>query len=171
MTYSESWAFLQRFRPWSVQLWPDGSGELADISCGDPWYEQPDGKNPGSSLILARTQKGLEIIKGAIEAGYLTAKSAELWKIEKSQPGLLKKKGAVWGRRLAMRLFGLPVTKLENAHLFHSWNQLSFAEKVRSTIGTVRRIISRKLYKPLKLDLKDSVPVKPACIPSELQKT
>ncbi|QXD32466.1 Coenzyme F420 hydrogenase/dehydrogenase, beta subunit C-terminal domain [Candidatus Pelagisphaera phototrophica] len=48
----------------------DGSGELEDISCGDPWYEEPDGKNSGFSLIIARTPIGREIVKGAITAGY-----------------------------------------------------------------------------------------------------
>ena len=57
LTYRESWAFLQSFRPWSTQIWPDGGGELADISCGDPWYEEPDGINPGFSLVVARTRK------------------------------------------------------------------------------------------------------------------
>ena len=76
MTYAESWAFLQRYRPWSVQLWPDGSGELADISCGDPWYEKPDGKNPGSSLVVARTVRGREIVEGAIAAGATCKASA-----------------------------------------------------------------------------------------------
>src|ERR1019366_2417540 len=62
MSYRDSWAFLQAYRSWSVQLWPDGTGELADITCGDPWYEEPDGKNPGFSLVVARTDRGREII-------------------------------------------------------------------------------------------------------------
>ena len=160
MSYRESWAFLQAYRPWSVQLWPDSSGELADISCGDPWYQEPDGKNPGSSLVLARTERGREIVEGAIVAGYLTLTSAENWKLVKSQSGLIAKKGAVWGRRLAMRLFGLPVTRLEGLDLWHCWRQLSFEEKLRSTLGTVRRILSRKMYRRLKLNPLECVPVK-----------
>ncbi|MDB6092994.1 MAG: hypothetical protein JWM32_556 [Verrucomicrobia bacterium] len=150
LTYSESWAFLQAFRPWSVQLWPDGSGEIADISCGDPWYEAPDGKNPGFSLVVARTTRGREIVEAAIAAGYVTLKPAESWKLAKSQSGLLVKKGSVWGRRLATRLMGLPVTKLEGANLWHCWKPLAANEKVRATVGTLRRIISRKIYRRLK---------------------
>lgn len=159
MTYRDSWAFLQAYRPWSVQLWPDGTGELADISCGDPWYEQPDG-NPGFSLVIARTELGREIIEGAMTAGYLTLTPAEKWKLTKSQPGLLAKKGSVWGRRLALRLFRLPVTHFNGLDLWHSWRQLSFGDKLRSTLGTIRRILSRKLYRPLKLSSLDGVPVR-----------
>jgi coenzyme F420 hydrogenase subunit beta len=164
LTYRESWAFLQAYRPWSVQLWPDGTGELADISCGDPWYEEPDGKNPGFSLVVARTERGREIIEGAIAKGYLTLTLAENWKLVKSQSGLVGKKGSVWGRRLALRLLGLPVTRLAGLHLWHCWRQLSFDEKLRSTLGTIRRILDRKLYRPMKLNLPECVPVNPPVI-------
>jgi coenzyme F420 hydrogenase subunit beta len=167
MTYRHSWTFLQAYRPWSVQLWPDGSGELADISCGDPWYEEPDGKNPGFSLVVARTKRGREIIEGAIAAGYLTLTPAESWKLAKSQSGLAQKKGAVWGRRLALRLCGLPVTRLAGLDLWSCWRQLSVPEQIRSVLGSVRRIFARKLYRRLELNLKEGVPVK---VPSNRSK-
>ena len=168
MTYQESWAFLQAYRPWSVQLWPDGSGELADISCGDPWYEQPDGKNPGSSLVVARTARGREIVRGAIDAGYLTLTPAELWKLDGSQSGLLKKKGSVWGRLLAMRMLGLPTPTFSGVRLFKLWWKLSLSEKLRSTLGTFRRCITRGLYRRLRLDHSASVPVKAAMLASDI---
>ncbi|MEM6656509.1 MAG: Coenzyme F420 hydrogenase/dehydrogenase, beta subunit C-terminal domain [Pseudomonadota bacterium] len=142
--YQRSWAFLQQFRPWSVQMWPDGSGELADISCGDPWYEEPDGENPGFSLLVARTKLGREIVEGAIAAGYLDATPAETWKLDKSQDGLLRKKGAIWGRRLAHRLFFLPNTKFRELDLFGVWRTLTLRQKLGSTIGTAVRIIKGK---------------------------
>ena len=165
LSYRRSWAFLQAFRPWSVQLWPDGMGELADISCGDPWYQEPDGKNPGFSLAVARTRRGREVIEGAMQAGYLTLKPAENWKLVKSQPGLLAKKRAAWGRRLAMRLVGLPVTSFAGLELWHCWRQLSLQDRFRSTVGTLRRILTRRLYRPLKLSPKEAVSVKPAVMP------
>lgn len=161
MTYRDSWSFLQRFRPWSVQLWPDGTGELADISCGDPWYIEPDGGNPGCSLVLARSECGRKIIEGAMAAGYLELKPADKWKLKKSQSGLLEKKGAIWGRRMALRLFGLPVTRFRSSDLWHCWLLLPLEVKLRSWLGTVRRILTRKLHLPLKLDDRDSMPVKP----------
>lgn len=146
-TYAESWAFLQGFRPWAAQMWPDGGGELADISCGDPWYETPDGKNPGFSLVVARTALGVKIVEGAMAAGYLTLTPANRWKLERSQGGLLEKKGSIWGRRLMMRVCGLPVTQFTGLDLFHSWKKLSLADKFRSTIGTLRRIFAKGVYR------------------------
>lgn len=159
MTYSESWEVLQAYRPWAIQLWPDGSGELADISCGDPWYEQPDGQNPGGSLVVARTERGRKIVEGAIESGYLQLTAAEAWKLEKSQGGLLKRRGAVWGRRLASKMCGLPITRLPGLDLRHAWRALSFKEKVKATFGTIRRLIARGLYRPSRLDISQARPV------------
>lgn len=151
--YHKSWSYLQSFRPWSVHQWPDGSGELADITCGDPWYESPDGENPGFSLVIARTEKGRKIVEKAIKAGYLTLKPAERWKVTKSQQGLLAKKGSVWGRRIAHRILGLPVTKYKGAYLFNAWIALSLVEKTKSILGTIRRILQRGYL--TKLQLKD----------------
>lgn len=142
--YQRAWAYLQSFRPWAAHMWPDGAGELADISCGDPWYEEPDGENPGFSLIVARTRLGREIIEGAIAKGYLAATPAETWKLDKSQDGLLRKKGAIWGRRLAHRLFFLPNTKFRDLGLFGIWWSLPFKQKLGSTLGTARRILQGK---------------------------
>lgn len=159
MAYRESWGFLQAFRPWSVQMWPDGTGELADISCGDPWYEQPDGRNPGFSLIVVRTEKGRAILRGARAAGYLELKPAERWKLEQSQSGLVRKKGAVWGRRLAMRMLGLPVTQFRKLPLFSCWRKLSGAEKCRSILGTLRRILTRRLFRRMNHTRSEQYPV------------
>jgi coenzyme F420 hydrogenase subunit beta len=145
--YREAWAFLQAYRPWSVQLWPDSAGELADISCGDPWYEAPDGKNPGFSLVVVRTERGRQVVHGASQSGYLDLKPAEHWKLEKSQGGLLQKKGSVWGRRVALRLMGLPVTRFKGLDLFHCWQRLSVLDKVKSVFGTMRRVVLRRYYR------------------------
>lgn len=150
--YGESWAFLQRYRPWSVHLWPDGGGELADISCGDPWYEKPDGVNPGFSLVVARTAKGREIVEGAMAAGYLTLTPAESWKLADSQRGLLEKKGEIRGRRVAMKMMNLPVTRLKGLDLKPAWRRLGTVDKIKAILGTLRRVVGRKLYRRLVLE-------------------
>jgi len=151
LSYRESWGFLQAYRPWGAHLWPDGTGELADISCGDPWYETPDGRNPGFSLVVVRTELGRRIVHGAMESGYVRLVPAEQWKLEKAQWGLVLKKGSIWGRRLAMRMCGLPVTKFEGLDLYRCWKLLPLGDKFKSLLGTLRRIAVRKLYKPLDL--------------------
>lgn len=148
MTYKDSWAFVQAFRPWSVHIWPDGCGEQADVSCGDPWYREVKPGEPGSSLLVVRTERGRALVRDAMAAGYLDLKPGTLGMVVDSQRNLLAKKGAVWGRLTAMRLMRLPVPKHEGMRLFPQWLRLPIKEKLRSTAGTIRRIVSRGYFRP-----------------------
>jgi coenzyme F420 hydrogenase subunit beta len=149
ISYSESWGFLQAYRPYSTHLCPDGTGEDADISCGDPWYRPIHANEPGQSLIVVRTEKGRQIIREAMNAGYLALQRADPDKLLNSQRNLLNKRGAIWGRIMAFKAFGLPTTRLKGFSLFKNWWKLSWTAKLRSTFGTARRIVLRKYYRPL----------------------
>lgn len=151
MTYAESWKFLQAYRPWSVQIWPDGSGEHADISCGDPWYREVRPGEAGSSLVIVRTEKGRQFLRDAIAAGYLELTPADGAKLINSQKNLIRKKGAVWGRLVAMRLMGLPTPRHTGYHLFRNWLRLSLREQLASVVGTARRVLARGYHRPLRL--------------------
>ena len=148
MTYMDSWGFLQKYRPYRCHLCPDGTGELADLSCGDPWYRRIEEGEQGHSLVLVRTERGREILKGAIEAGYVILKQADSSMLEASQSNLLQKRRAVWGRLLAMKMFGIPVPKLQGFSLFGNWKRLSIEDMARSILGTARRIVQRGYYRP-----------------------
>jgi coenzyme F420 hydrogenase subunit beta len=153
-TYAESWGLLQAYRPLSAHLCPDGSGEDADISCGDPWYRSVQAGEPGSSLVLVRTERGRKIIREAMSSGYVCLETADGAKVAASQRNLLEKRGAIWGRITVLRLFGLPAPRLTGFSLFNHWRRLSLGGKIRSTFGTARRICTRKLFRPLQLDPK-----------------
>lgn len=146
--YNEAWSYLQQFRPYRCHLCPDATSEFADISCGDPWYRDKDKKEAGFSLVLVRTEKGRQIIEGAIEHGCVVLKRADPDILPKSQTNVLIKRRAIWGRLTTMKLFGIPTPNFEGLHLFKNWRMLSFKEKVRSTLGTGRRIIQRKYFRP-----------------------
>jgi len=147
MSYQESWAFVQAYRPFSTHLCPDGSGEDADISCGDPWYRPVVDGEPGSSLVVVRTETGRRILRGALAAGYVELQPAPAWKLIESQKNLFDKRSAVWGRIATLRAFGLPAPKLKGFSLFRNWLRLSLEDKLRSTFGTARRIIQRRYFK------------------------
>lgn len=147
LTYEESWGdVLCNHVQWRCRLCPDHTGELADISVGDPWYRKPDGEEAGSSLILARTQRGKEAVKRAIRDGYMLAEEAEAWKLPASQPNLLKARGHLWGRLLACRLMGAAAPKFRGFAMFRFWwSELSVKEKAQSVLGTMRRVVMRRL--------------------------
>jgi coenzyme F420 hydrogenase subunit beta len=148
MTYNESWGFVQRYRPVRCYLCPDLTAEFADISVGDPWYRDVGEHETGRSLIMIRTEKGHEIFHQAMKQGYVTAEPSKADVIDRSQKNLLGKRREIWGRLLAMRLLGIPYPKLEGFYLLENWMQLPARIKIKSFLGTMRRIIQRNYFKP-----------------------
>ena len=145
--YEEAWAFLQKFRPYSTHLFPDGSGEDADISCGDPWYRPVQPGEPGSSLIVVRTERGRALLNRAIASGAIVAHRVTYAELERSQRNLTRKRGAIWGRLLAFRLLGVPAPRFTGYSLFANWRALPRNEKLASVFGTMRRIIQRGYFR------------------------
>lgn len=147
LSYKEAWSFLQKYRPLRCHLCPDGTGELADISCGDPWYREADPGEPGKSLIVARTPMGKRILEAAEAAGYIKTAKLSGRHLERSQDGLLKKRQAAWGRLLALRFLMIPVPRLNGFSLFENWMDQPLKEKARSLFGTLRRALRRGYYR------------------------
>jgi coenzyme F420 hydrogenase subunit beta len=148
--YTEAWGFLQKYRPHRCYLCPDATAELADISCGDPWYREVKEDPQGFSLVLVRTERGREIVRGAIEAGYVVLERRAPDVLVASQRGMLDKRGAIWGRMLAMQMFGIPTPRYEGFHLYENWKRLPAGEKARAFLGTIRRIVTRGYYRAAK---------------------
>lgn len=147
MPYKDAWSFLQKYRPLRCHLCPDGTGEFADLSCGDPWYREITPGEPGLSLIVARTAKGMHILKAAADSGYLKIKKIDPALLEKAQANLLAKRRSVWGRLAALKLLLVPVPDLRGFSLFRNWSSLTFYEKTRSLAGTLRRAVKRGYYR------------------------
>lgn len=149
LTYSQAWGeILSRYVAFRCRICPDSSGEFGDISCGDPWYRPIEPGDPGRSLVIARTDRGQDIVEKAITAGYLILEPVDKKIIFLSQKSLLNKRRNVWARITAMRLLGVPAPHFRGFGLFRSWCKLTFKEKVKSFGGTITRIIQRKLYLP-----------------------
>jgi len=155
MSYEESWGnILSKHVQFRCRICPDSTGEFADISCCDPWYRPFEADNPGQSLVLVRTEKGREILRKALEAGYIKLERADPFKVAASQQSLLQRRQQLWGRLWAMRLMGVPVPRYRGFSLLANWMQLSLKKKVLSMAGTFVRIVQRKWNKPIVMDVK-----------------
>ena len=119
----------------------DHTGEFADIAVGDPWYRDIGPDEPGSSLIVARTERGRAFLRDALEAGAVVATEVAPDRLPASQPGLEKVRGAVWGRVVVSRLLGVPAPRYHGLPTFRVWlRSLSLGDKLRSTLGLARRV-------------------------------
>ncbi len=148
LSYQESWGFLQAYRPFRCHLCPEGTGDAADVACGDPWYKDVKENDRGSSLILVRSEIGRKILYNAIKDGYIVAQKVEPSKITKSQYNLLSRKMAIWGRLLAFKIIGIPSPKFKGFYLLRNWMSNSLVGKMKSILGTFKRILMRRYYRP-----------------------
>ena len=148
MTYEDAWGgVLSKHVQWRCRLCADHTGEFADIAVGDPWYREIAPGESGTSLIIGRTERGRRFIESAIAAGYLVAEPAEPSILPRSQPNLLRARGAVWGRALALRAIAARAPRYEGMSLFRFWwKELPLREKVVSLAGTARRCLSRGFH-------------------------
>jgi coenzyme F420 hydrogenase subunit beta len=149
MTYEEAWGgVLTKQRQWRCLICPDHTGEFADLSVGDPWYREIDDGEPGSSLVVIRTEKGRAALAAALEDGALDGVELPVERLRQSQPSLRQTRGEVWGRVLTMRSLGLPAPRYRGMPSFRLWWRLSLAGKRTSTLGTWRRARQRGLRRP-----------------------
>lgn len=151
-SYAEAWGGeLSRHRQWRCNLCADHVGEFADISVGDPWYRSIEDGELGSSLILVRTAIGQEYLDNAVLGGYVDQEKRPHSCLPKSQPYLINVAGMIWGRIFALSLvsyFGVGVPALKGKNFFKIWlNSLSPKEKIISIVGTLRRVLSKKLWR------------------------
>jgi coenzyme F420 hydrogenase subunit beta len=151
MTYEKSWgSILNKNIQVRCRLCPDGTGEFADISCGDPWYREIKPDEPGRSLVLVRTERGGMILRKAIQAGYIKLEEVSPDVLAASQKSLLNRRQHLFGRLLAMRIMGVPTPHFTECSLYSNWSNLPLGQKIRSVAGTFKRIIQRKWTKPVK---------------------
>jgi coenzyme F420 hydrogenase subunit beta len=146
LDYEQAWGGLTGGKQWRCQVCADHTGELADIAVGDPWHRPISPGEPGRSIIIVRTERGRQTLRRAVDAGYLEIERVDPAHLSKSQPDLLRTRGAVWGRLLACRALGIAVPRYRGFPMFRTWlTKLSWRERARSIVGTVKRINARRL--------------------------
>ena len=146
MTYADSWGFLQSYRQWRCYICPDHTGEFADVAVGDPWYREVQDGEAGKSLIVARSKRGLQIIKAAESAGYLVLERNDPTLLPRSQPNLLSTRGALWARLKVLNFLGAAIPDYSGFAMFKFWFlELGLREKIQSVIGTAKRVFSKRL--------------------------
>jgi coenzyme F420 hydrogenase subunit beta len=147
LSYRDSWGQLQGYRPWRCHVCIDHSGEFADISVGDPWYQPVEPGAVGSSLVVVRTERGRALLHAATAAGALELEEVPAHILSDSQPNLLAARGAVWARVATTRLAGVGTPSYRNMPTFPHWRRLTATQKLRSFTGTAKRIVTRRLYR------------------------
>lgn len=153
MEYEKSWmTILGRDVRKSCRFCADGTGEQADISCGDAWYLTSEGKPdfteaPGRNVVFARTQQGETLLKAAILDGVVTTEPYDTEKdnLKKSQPYHYNRKASLRSLKVAMKLCGrnFPLYSSKILKKFETGYPLK--NKVLRCIGTIKRVWSKSI--------------------------
>ena len=147
-TYLDFWGTdsSQWQMPWRCRICPDGSGEAADIVSGDTWPNcEPTIEmmedDLGTNVIISRTTRGNNIIKGAIESNFLrcTGVSSSL-DLDHWQPHLVHKKITADARYNGMRKVGQNGLSTVDLRTQSLKNRMSSADYEAEAKGTAERI-------------------------------
>jgi coenzyme F420 hydrogenase subunit beta len=142
--YNSSWGtVLNKHLQFRCKICPDGTGESADIVCGDAWYGKdgyPDfTEQDGRSLVLTRTLLGESMLAAAKRSGAVEISDLPTDEISKMQPYQMNRKRMVLGRVIASWLARGRRPIYKNMRLLRASLQASSIEWLRSAWGTYRR--------------------------------
>lgn len=149
MSYDESWGrHIGRDIQWRCKICVDGTGGHADIAVGDFWKADPNGypvfdSADGNSVVIARTERGHDVLVRAFNAGVLALKPLDLKNVASVQPLQVERKTTLLGR-LAGRLIALKKTP---RYYGYRLIRLALSDPVRvlrAAVGTARRSVSDK---------------------------
>lgn len=153
MDYETSWMkILGRDVRKICRFCADGTGELADISCGDAWYLGKNGRPDfterlGRNVVFARTEVGADLMKEVEQAGCLVLESFDPDKdgLQKMQPYHYTRKASLLVYKWALKICGRNYPMYDNKKLRQFAKGFSLKQKVLRFGGTVQRVLQGKI--------------------------
>lgn len=153
ITYDESWGkILGRDVRKVCRVCADGTGDAADVACGDAWYSKPDGtpdfsEHEGRNIVFARTEVGAELVNEAVRSGYLVldvdaANSVHLEQIQNYQ---YTRKATLGSMQRAYRFCGLSFPSYSRTLLKQYGKHSSTKTKIKRFLGTIKRHMEGKI--------------------------
>ncbi len=157
LTYDEAfdnpkfpWVYDDQFR---CKMCADAIGEQADVSAPDGWIMK-DGEPiydeaPGVNVIVARTQRGEDLIKAVGASGEMVLAPFEIGELDAMHASHLPRKVEFPGRYLGARLAGAPATQFRN---FRPWRAIArggILRNLSAMFGTWKRIRRGSNHEPV----------------------
>lgn len=147
MSYHDSWGkILSRHVQHRCKICADGTGVAADLVCADAWESDTDGyplfeEQDGTSLMVARTEVGLALIRQAEAAGAIATADFDVPSLTGIQPGQRRRRRALLARLAGLRLMGFPVPDYRGLLLRAAARQNNLKDNAKNFLGMVRRAL------------------------------
>lgn len=150
MKYDDAWGdILTKHGQLRCRLCPDSTGEFSDIALGDAWYREVR-NDSGRSFALIRTERGRDFCQQKDFNKYITLKNTKPLNLIDSQLSVYKKRCQIWGRLKIMRSFRLPTPQYINMNLEKNWSAIPRKDKIKTYLGTIKRVLQQKWIVPEK---------------------
>lgn len=149
MDYDSSWGkVLGPAVQWRCKICADGVGESADIVAADFWRTDERGypvfaDGEGVSALVARTQRGLDVITAAVEAGVLAAEPIAPEELAAVQPYQVQRRRMLAARLSGTLLAGRAVPRYSGFGLT-SQSVAQARQALRTARGSWRRVRAAK---------------------------
>ena len=141
--YNSFWGEESTWRVhFRCKICPDAIGESADIAALDTWRGgSPKKEDEGFNAAIVRTQKGSDLLKEAIKAGYIQKGSnLTIADINDFQPHQVSKKKAVYARHLGMKKNNLPTITTNDLRIEELYNKNNKDFNLKEEQGLSSRI-------------------------------
>lgn len=141
--YNEMWDDEARWQlQFRCKICGDALGDLADVTVADVWPGgKPDTEGFGFNGFIARTERGLRLLQGAIGSGAIViTHDLDYDGLELAQGSQMRKKQALLARLAAMRDEGVPIPSFVNLRLDTGATMISEAERQANYDGMRHRL-------------------------------
>jgi len=141
--YNSFWGEESTWRVhFRCKICPDAIGESADIAALDTWRGgSPKEEDEGYNAAIVRTQKGNDLLKEAIKAGYIhKGSNLTIADINDFQPHQVSKKKAVYARHLGMKKNNLPTITTNDLRIEELYNKNNKDFNLKEEQGLSSRI-------------------------------
>jgi coenzyme F420 hydrogenase subunit beta len=145
MSYHDSWGkILSKHVQHRCKICADGTGVAADIVCADAWESDADGyplfaEQPGTSLIVARTALGAQLVQAAKIMGRIETSPFDVKTLTAIQPGQRERRRALRARLIGRRLAGKPIPQYRGLQLRKAAQQNPMMRNLKNLLGMIRR--------------------------------
>lgn len=151
MGYEESWGgVLGRNKQQFCRLCADGCGEEADISCGDCWYLDENGKpsfeeGKGRNIVFVRTDSGKQLFEEALKEKIVNVESYNVEKLRYVQPYQFERKTTLLAQLVALKIMRKYTPNYNIRGLIQLSCESSSSKLARIFLGTIKRIWNKKI--------------------------
>ena len=146
MEYEKSWGgILGRTKQQFCRICADGTGESADISCGDAWKLGSDGSpdfsdSEGRNIVFVRSVIGQRVFLQCVNEDVINMEAYNIDELKYIQPYQYERKTTLISQIVALKICRKYTPDYSIGELIKLSRYVSLKKKIKIFLGTLKRI-------------------------------